>query len=105
MPSHSFINVHKFTLRLRRYLKSTAIDAPIDSLTAVLPDAMPDEGIFAVDTAELFAALEGEAAGNTRSLKTMCSLLNIDYSFLHNAGNDAHVSVIQPHRWCQLTRL
>jgi hypothetical protein len=55
-----------------------------------LPDVPPDDGIYVVDTALLFSALEGDA-GNRRSLERMCRLLHIETRFLHNAGNDAHV--------------
>ena len=40
----------------------------------------------------MFAALEGESSGNKRSLERACRHLQIPTDFLHNAGNDAHVS-------------
>lgn len=56
-----------------------------------------------IDTAEMFAALEGES-NDTRSLLRVCSLLKIDTMFLHNAGNDAYVSVQHPRLICVLLR-
>ena len=75
-----------------RYLKSEAIQAPLKDLTHFLPDVTPDEGTFVIDTADLFAALEGEGTMSKRSLERMCRLLQIPTEYLHNAGNDAHVS-------------
>ena len=57
----------------------------------MLPEAPPEDGIFIVDTSDLFAALEGEAGGNRRSLERVCRHLQITTTYLHNAGNDAHV--------------
>jgi hypothetical protein len=56
-----------------------------------LPAATPSEGIFIVDTSILFGALEGEG-NNTRSLQQVCNHLQISTDYMHNAGNDAHVS-------------
>lgn len=76
-----------------RYLKSKMIEASLEGLSFNLPDATPDEGIFVVDTADLFAALEGEGAANIRSLERICKHLQIPTQYLHNAGNDAHVGL------------
>ena len=57
----------------------------------MLPEAPPEDDIFIVDTSDLFAALEGEAGGNRRSLERVCRHLQITTTYLHNAGNDAHV--------------
>ena len=62
----------------------------------VLPDAPQRGEVYAVDTADLFAALEGDSSGNTRSLERVCRLLRIPTEFLHNAGNDAYVSAPLP---------
>lgn len=69
-------------------------------MSYVLPDATPDEGIFVVDTSDLFGALEGEA-NNRRSLDRVCRHLQIPTTDLHNAGNDAEVSghLISDHIW------
>ena len=75
----------------QRYLKSKGIEAPLIGLSYTLPDVRPDEGIYVVDTGELFAALEGESTGNKRGLERVCRLLQMDPQRLHNAGNDAHV--------------
>ena len=57
----------------------------------MIPDTPPKDGVFVVDTAELFAALEGRS-GERRGLERMCRLLGMrELSFMHNAGNDAHV--------------
>jgi hypothetical protein len=77
--------------KLYRYLKSTGIEAPIDELKYFLPNSTPSEGMYCVDTAELFAGLEGDGYGNKRSLERVCRLLGISTIFLHNAGNDAFV--------------
>lgn len=57
----------------------------------MLPDATPDDGMFVVDTSELFSALEGDDVNEKKSLERMCRLLHIQTVFLHNAGNDAEV--------------
>ena len=56
-----------------------------------MPHQAADTPMHGVDTAELFAALEGES-NNTRSLERVCRHLKIETSYLHNAGNDAYVS-------------
>jgi len=86
-PGPLFLIFHDKSQDLK-YLK--AIEAPIAALSATLPDATPDHGIFAIDTAEIFAALEGDSR-ERRGLERMCLLLGIkDVERLHNAGNDAH---------------
>jgi len=74
-------------------LKSKAIDAPLENLSYILPDATPDEGFFVVDTSDLFGALEGEA-NNRRSLDRVCKHLQIPTTYLHNAGNDAEYTLL-----------
>lgn len=56
-----------------------------------LPDFAPDNGIFVIDTSDMFSALQGDI-GEKRSLEKMCNLLRIEIENAHNAGNDAHVS-------------
>ncbi|KAF8305387.1 hypothetical protein DL93DRAFT_2144637 [Clavulina sp. PMI_390] len=56
----------------------------------MIPDSPPADGIYVVDTAEMFAALEGHS-GERRNLERMCRLLKLkDLKHMHNAGNDAH---------------
>lgn len=58
----------------------------------MIPDTPPNNGVFIVDTAELFSALEGHS-GERRGLERMCRLLGMrNLEYMHNAGNDAHVS-------------
>jgi hypothetical protein len=80
---------------VRRALKSRTIDAPVDTLSFVIPDMTPSNGMFAVDTAELFSALEGNTSANNRSLTFLVTSLELHHEVklqnLHNAGNDAHV--------------
>lgn len=71
-----------------RYLKQ--LDAPIENLSYILPDIMPDDGIFVVDTTELFGALQGDISEKTK-LERMCLLLKTSTVNTHNAGNDAYV--------------
>jgi len=77
-----------------RYLKSSAVNVDVPNLSFLLPEATPGGGVFVVDTSDLFAALEGEGGHNRRSLERVCRHLQIPTSFLHNAGNDAHVCSI-----------
>ena len=86
---------------LHRYLKSEALKA-IERID-VLPDSPMTGEIYVVDTAELFAALEGES-NNTRSLERVCRHLKIETSYLHNAGNDAYVSACSGHKGTQTDR-
>ena len=74
-----------------RYFKSKEIEVPLTGLTYMLPDATPNDGLWMIDTAELFSALEGESGNDKRSLERVCRLLQIPVEWLHNAGNDAHV--------------
>lgn len=83
------------SLIVTRYLRSEAVQA-LPNFDYLLPDQVPDSGIYVVDTADLFAALEGDASGNRRALERVCRHLQIDTKFLHNAGNDAHVSLCSP---------
>ncbi|KAJ7094672.1 hypothetical protein B0H15DRAFT_830457 [Mycena belliarum] len=69
------------------------LGAPLDGAVIELPDAIPSEGIFIVDTTTLFGALEGES-NNKRSLKQVCNHLQIHTDFLHNAGNDAYYTLL-----------
>jgi len=76
------------------YLKSKAVQAPIDGFTTVLPELVPTRGIFVIDTNELFSALEGESFANQSKLERVCRLLGFKPEYLHNAGNDAHYTML-----------
>lgn len=70
---------------------SKDIDAPIKGFTYFLPDVPPSDGVYILDTVDMFKALQGDASEG-RKLEEMCRLLNIaPVKNLHNAGNDAHV--------------
>ncbi|KAH8113271.1 hypothetical protein DFH11DRAFT_1856907 [Phellopilus nigrolimitatus] len=75
------------------YLKSSYINAPIEGIKYFLPDNTPDNGTFVIDTSDLFSALEGDVS-EKRSLKKMCDLLRIPTEYMHNAGNDAHYTLL-----------
>jgi len=77
-----------------KYLKSKAVEAPLLGLSYQLPDATPDDGIWVIDTGDLFAALEGDSGGNKRALERVCRHLQIPTEWLHNAGNDAHYTIL-----------
>lgn len=65
------------------------------NLMYMLPEFAPDDGIYVVDTSEMFAALEGDIY-ERRAFRSACMLLHIPVvAPLHNAGNDAHVSCDQ----------
>lgn len=73
-----------------RYLNQ--LEAPIANMAFLLPDATPLDGVYVADTADMFAALEGDTSGH-RSMESMCNHLKIKTEYLHNAGNDAYVSL------------
>ncbi|KAI0318703.1 hypothetical protein OF83DRAFT_1163334 [Amylostereum chailletii] len=70
-----------------KYLRGKSVEAPLEGLSHILPETCTP-GLFVVDTAGLYGALEGEGH-NTRSLQQMCNQLKIPSRNLHNAGNDA----------------
>ena len=80
------------------------MDVVLPDMAFLLPDVLPQEGIFIIDTSDLFAALEGEGGGNRRSLERVCRHLQISTTYLHNAGNDAHVRQCPSERKGSLTR-
>ncbi|KAL1747721.1 hypothetical protein HDZ31DRAFT_80283 [Schizophyllum fasciatum] len=76
-------------------LKSKQIEAPLDNLTYLIPDTPPEKGIVVVDTSELFGGLAGDGdSANRKSLQQMARLLGLHPQFLHNAGNDAHYTML-----------
>jgi len=76
------------------YLRSKAVQAPIDGFTTILPEAAPAKGLFVIDTKELFSALEGESFASQSKLERVCRLLGYKPEYLHNAGNDAHYTML-----------
>ena len=77
-------------LNIYRDLKALGVE--LAGLSYVMPDATPENQIYVVDTSDLIGALLGEGSGSRRGLQKTCHLLQIRTDFLHNAGNDAHVS-------------
>jgi hypothetical protein len=78
-----------FSHVLPRVLRSWG--APVEGAKSDIPDELANEGVFLVDTVDLFAALSGQVKVR-RSLERMCRLLDIpDLDRFHNAGNDARV--------------
>ena len=77
-------------LNIYRDLKSLGVE--LAGLSYVLPDTTPENQIYVVDTSDMIGALLGEGSGSRRGLQKTCHLLQIRTDFLHNAGNDAHVS-------------
>ncbi|KAF9513247.1 hypothetical protein BS47DRAFT_1376767 [Hydnum rufescens UP504] len=72
-----------------KYLKQLKVPEA-DVATRLLPDVPPTEGIFVIDTADLFSGLEGHS-GTRRGLDRMCRLLKMqNLEHMHNGGNDAH---------------
>ena len=78
------------SLDIYRDLKSLGVE--LAGLSYVLPDTTPENQIYVVDTSDMIGALLGEGSGSRRGLQKTCHLLQIPTDFLHNAGNDAHVS-------------
>ncbi|KAH8105873.1 hypothetical protein BXZ70DRAFT_917179 [Cristinia sonorae] len=69
------------------------LKVPISNFSHFLPEQTPSEGILVIDTAQMFAALEGETSANTRGLEQVCRHLMLNPEFLHNAGNDAYFTL------------
>ncbi|TDL29582.1 hypothetical protein BD410DRAFT_780030 [Rickenella mellea] len=76
-----------------KYLNSASITAPLNGLTYLLPESAPDTGLYVVDTSDMFAAMEGYA-GERSAFVRMANLLKIPTAYLHNAGNDAHYTLL-----------
>ncbi|PFH52807.1 hypothetical protein AMATHDRAFT_73933 [Amanita thiersii Skay4041] len=76
-----------------KYLRSPMVSAPLDGLSYLLPDTIPNDGLYVIDTADLFAGLEGSTTNNKKSLDTVCKQMQIPTKFLHNAGNDAYFTL------------
>jgi len=88
--SHGFLVFHDSSQDIKD-LKSLQVD--LSGLSYTLPSGpSPDNGLFVVDTAELFGGLLGES-NRIYGLEQMCNQLQIPTSFLHNAGNDAHYTL------------
>jgi len=71
------------------------LEVDLEGLTYIgsLPDNVPQDAKIIVDTADLIGALLGEE-NDKRKLSQTCRLLQIDTEFLHNAGNDAHYTLL-----------
>jgi len=68
------------------YLRKLRVST--DRFKFIMPNAPPEDGIFCVDTAILFSALEGHK--EPKSLTRMCRILGMTKAErFHNAGNDA----------------
>jgi hypothetical protein len=77
-----------------RYFSQLEISPDISAVPRHLPELVGTEGIYMIDTADLFAALQGDA-GNKRALERVAKMLGIkNVERMHNAGNDAHVSLL-----------
>jgi Ser/Thr protein kinase RdoA (MazF antagonist) len=73
-------------------LKSRNIEAPLPNLTYILPENSRD-GLFVVDTGDVYGALEG-TSNDRRRLEQVCNQLGIKTGHMHNAGNDAHFTLV-----------
>jgi len=49
----------------------------------------------------MIGALLGEGSGSRRGLQKTCHLLQIQTDFLHNAGNDAHYTLLALRRMAE----
>ncbi|KIL68062.1 hypothetical protein M378DRAFT_158568 [Amanita muscaria Koide BX008] len=76
-----------------KYLGSPSIEAPLSGLSYLLPDSIPKEGLFVVDTADVYAGLEGSSSHNKKSLDRVCKQMQMQAKYLHNAGNDAYYTL------------
>ncbi|EJD53596.1 hypothetical protein AURDEDRAFT_141640 [Auricularia subglabra TFB-10046 SS5] len=84
-----FLVFHDFNNDLKDL---TRIEAPIETLARVLPDTVPESGMYAVDTGLLYSALAGET--RRTGLERMTKLLGFSkFDYFHNAGNDAHYTM------------
>jgi hypothetical protein len=86
-----------YSPQLRIHIDRTLnrLGAPIDGAVDVgqlPPDTIPTQGIYIVDTTIVFGALIGDCK-NKKGLRDVCAFLQIPTRYLHNAGNDAHVSL------------
>ncbi|OCH94131.1 hypothetical protein OBBRIDRAFT_770486 [Obba rivulosa] len=76
-----------------KYLRSSMVQA-ISHVDFLLPDAMPTSGTYVVDTSDMFSALEGNDTADRRGLERMCHILQLQPKNMHNAGNDAHYTLL-----------
>ncbi|KAI0032045.1 hypothetical protein K488DRAFT_78728 [Vararia minispora EC-137] len=75
-----------------KFLRSPAIAAPLENLSYILPDTIKP-GLFVVDTSDLFGALLGDSH-DRRALERAATQLGLQPTNLHNAGNDAHYTLL-----------
>ncbi|KAG9006050.1 hypothetical protein FRB94_001031 [Tulasnella sp. JGI-2019a] len=71
------------------YLRQLGV--PVDKFVFVMPNAPPTNGLYCIDTTNLFSALEGQK--ESKGLARMCRILGIETERLHNAGNDAQYTL------------
>ncbi|KAJ7180188.1 hypothetical protein C8R43DRAFT_392132 [Mycena crocata] len=72
-----------------KYLRSNALQVPLDDAVDQLPATMPSAGVFLVDPVELFQALSGNGDAKTdHELERVCKHLQINLG-VRNAGTDA----------------
>ncbi|EMD40754.1 hypothetical protein CERSUDRAFT_111333 [Gelatoporia subvermispora B] len=76
-----------------KYLRSKMVQA-ISHVEFLLPDTMPADGTYVVDTSDMFSALEGNDTVDRRGLERMCHILQLEPKNMHNAGNDAHYTLL-----------
>jgi len=69
--------------------------SPLQGMTPEVPDSTPETGLYILDTVDIFSALIGEK--KPRALERTCLLLQLPQDSLdkfHNAGNDAHFTMM-----------
>ncbi|OBZ70193.1 Good for full DBP5 activity protein 2 [Grifola frondosa] len=86
-----FLVFHDYNQDIK-YLRSESVNA-ISQVEFLLPETAQEKEVYIVDTADMFAALEGDT-NQKRSLERVCRHLQIPTMFLHNAGNDAHYTLL-----------
>ncbi|EIM88114.1 uncharacterized protein STEHIDRAFT_138556 [Stereum hirsutum FP-91666 SS1] len=86
-----------------KYLRSNYVNAALLGLSYQLPSFCESASsgakagqpsLYVVDTADLFAGLEGEGSTQTKGLERICRHLQIPTQYLHNAGNDARFTFL-----------
>ncbi|KAJ7764970.1 hypothetical protein DFH07DRAFT_810980 [Mycena maculata] len=77
------------------YLRSKALQVPLEDLASELPESMPSAGVFIVDPTELFHALSGGSDSETdrNALARICKHLHINFGDVQNAGTTAECSL------------
>lgn len=86
-----YLIMHDNNQDLKYFRKN--LNMPLEGLSHLIPDKVPDSGLIAIDTSDLIGALLGEDSGNRTGLLKMCQLLDIDTPYHHNGGNDAEFTL------------